>query len=400
MAITVTISNGIQISGNPIWVNLEGAAPPVGATMHRHILKIESNDGKLTGAPFYDAIAPNALFESKFNIQGYIDQPVANIFEWPVANANIERTNSTFSVKITAGDSYIDSTGQLVEAWNASGTDIIVLKGGVSQRQVSIWYASGASFYSTYIAAKKFLTQRPQDDFCHPSQPVKLWFFNENFTVNKIRFVCNYADAGQVTTNITITQSSNKLYELNVNPYHNGLSMVNVAGAKLLNWTVTLYNDATPVSDTRHFQYDYRYCERPFWLMFANSLGGIDDIYLSGSATEGFETQSTEVYKPAAEDATVFDRTLITPNKTGRNSWNISSGYKSATQILHLRDLLLSREAWLIYPNNVVTNYYVIPVNINKSSAKLVNRAEDLHSITIEMQEAHNSRFSFDNRLY
>lgn len=68
--------------------------------------------------------------------------------------------------------------------------------------------------------------------------------------------------------------------------------------------------------------------------------------------------------------------------------------------MLHLRDLLLSREAWLLYPNNGVTNYYVIPVNIGNSKAELVDRINDLWTIDIELLEAHSSQFSFDNRRY
>jgi hypothetical protein len=88
------------------------------------------------------------------------------------------------------------------------------------------------------------------------------------------------------------------------------------------------------------------------------------------------------------------------PNKTGRNAWSINTGFKSATQMLHLRDMLLSREVWLLYPNNGVTSYYIIPVNVANSQTELVDRQTDLWNMTVELREAHNSRFSFDNRLY
>jgi hypothetical protein len=38
-------------------------------------------------------------------------------------------------------------------------------------------------------------------------------------------------------------------------------------------------------------------------------------------------------------------------------------------------------------------------VNITNTSAEIVDRKEDLYSMTIEMAEAHTSQFNFDNRL-
>jgi hypothetical protein len=67
--------------------------------------------------------------------------------------------------------------------------------------------------------------------------------------------------------------------------------------------------------------------------------------------------------------------------------------------MFHLRDLLVSREVWLIYPSNFVSAYTIIPVNIKNTSSEIVDRKEDQYNLTIEMVEAHTSQFNFDNRL-
>jgi hypothetical protein len=400
MSITVTVPTGLTLSGNPVWVTATGPEAPAGATNYKFAIKIESTGGELTGAPFYDAVPPDDALFARFNIQGYVDRQIAYSFAWPVSAPCVAYGNFTHEVEITGGVSYIDSNGDLVETWNVSGETFTLLKGGVSQRQIDIWKAAAQNFQTTYITPGKFLTQRPQDDYCHPNQPVKLWFWNDGITCDTLRLVCTYSDGSSVTENIAITQYEDYMHELNVNPYHNSIDLVLENGAKLLSWTARLYNGATTVSDIRSFQYDLRYIERPFWLLFANSLGGIDDVYLSGYAIEGFEVEGTTVYKPAQFDNTIFDRTLITPNKQGSNAWRINTGPKTATQMLHLRDLMLSREVWLLYPNNGVSNYYVIPVNIGNSQAELVDRQKDRWAMDIEITEAHNSQFSFDNRLY
>lgn len=402
MAIEIFIyPSGLALTGNPVWVSFFGDQAPAGATGYKYMLKIESTNNVLTGAPFYEAVAPNSGSFARLNIQGYLDQVVNYSFSYPPVDPCIEHESPMHEVTITAGIRYIDTNGGLVETWNASGTGLTLLKGGVSQRQAAIWKASNQSFYTTYVGAGKFLTQRPQDDFCHPYQPVKLWNYNDGARpVDTLRLVCTYSDGTTVTENIAIAQTTGYLYEMNVNPYHNAIPLVLENGAKLTNWTAALYLDTALKSDIRRFQYDLRHCERPFWLLFANSLGGIDDVYLSGYAIEGFKVDGTTVYKPSGFDDTIFGRTLITPGKQGSNAWQINTGWKSSTQMLHLRDLLLSREVWLLYPNSGLTNYYVIPVNIGNTQAELVDRQKDLWAIDLEITEAHNSQFSFDNRLY
>jgi len=400
MSLTISIPSGITLSGNPVWVNFFGDPAPEFSTGYMFMLKIESTNNVLVGAPFYEAVAPDPGAFARLNIQGYLDRIVNYSFTYPPVNPCEQYDNPVHEVTITAGIRYVNTYGILFETWNETGSKLTLLKGGVSQRQLAIWNATNQTFYNTYIGAGKFLTQRPQSDFCHPYQPVKLWNYNDGTRpVNILRLVCSYNDNTSETTNIEITQETNYLYELNVNPCHNSIDLENENGAKLLSWSAALYDDNTLKSDIRYFQYDHRYCERPFWLMFANSLGGIDDVYLSGFAVEEFEVDGESVYKPAQYNATKFDRTLVIPNKQGQNVWKINTGPKSATQMFHLRDLLVSREVWLIYPSNLVTFYNVIPVNITNTSVEIVDRQNDLYSMTIEMAEAHTSQFNFDNRL-
>jgi hypothetical protein len=402
MALTIFLypSTGIALSGNPVWVTMFGDEPPAGANGYKFMLKIESTNNMLVGAPFYMDVAPSAAYVARLNIQGYVDKVVKYVFSYPAGDACIQYDNTTHEVVITAGIRYIDSSGVLHEIWNETGAELTLLKGGVSQRQVAIWKAANQSFYTIYIGAGKFLTQRPQDDIVHPQQPVKLWNFNDGTReVNTLRLVCAYSDGSTVTENLPIYQEEGYLYELNVNPASHGIDLVKEDGAKLLTWTAALYNDDVLKSDIRRFAYDLRYCERPFWLMFANSLGGIDDVYLSGYAVESFEVKGDEVYKPAQFDDTIYDRTLVVPNKQARNTWKINTGPKSATQMFHLRDLLCSREVWLIYPSNFVQVYNIVPVNITNTEVVIVDRKNDLYDTDIEMAEAHSSQFNFDNRL-
>jgi len=91
MALTLYTPIYINLSGNPVEVTISGGTIPAGATNYEYVLKVESTDGKLVGAPFKSANAPDTNMEAVFNIQGYIDQPVDKVFQWPVSGGSALR---------------------------------------------------------------------------------------------------------------------------------------------------------------------------------------------------------------------------------------------------------------------------------------------------------------------
>ncbi len=105
-------------------------------------------------------------------------------------------------------------------------------------------------------------------------------------------------------------------------------------------------------------------------------------------------------YRPVRSSDTVYTPTIVAPNKEGQNKWKINSGWKSIATIQFYRDLMLSKQAWFLYPNIGSTNSIIVPVIITNEDVQLVNRMDDHWEIEIEFIEAHSSRFSFDNRSY
>jgi hypothetical protein len=105
------------------------------------------------------------------------------------------------------------------------------------------------------------------------------------------------------------------------------------------------------------------------------------------------------VYKPQQKGDSIFDPTLIVANKEGSNTWKLNTGYRITDQMPDLRDLLLSRQAWLVYPNKAQTSYLFTPVIVQPGSIELIDRKNDLTQLTIEVRDAHILRFGFDNRI-
>lgn len=370
-----------------------------------------SVDGQLFHAPYYDGIAPDTSGIVWFNISGFVDQPVNTVFQYPPAGPFVEYPSLTKKVKIQVAESYVDSDGYLHDpfqegsfatAWGSESTMFQILKGGVSDRQIAMWEEASTNFFNVYLQSGKFLTHRPWGDFVHPKQPIKLWFIpvSSLSATYKIRYFFDDGTENTYTTPVSLSDES--MYEFNCNPYHLGVN-IEPAGKRVEFFDVSLENGGVEISDLRRFTYDWNYCERPFFLLFANSIGGVDDIYLSGFTQEKFSTEGTMAVKVRQRGDKVHAPQLVTPSIFGQNKFTINTGFKTPTQMRLIRDMLVSRQKWLLYPNLGVSNYIVIPVNIENGDMLLVDHRENwgnLDNIDLQLSEAAKSQYSFDNRLY
>jgi hypothetical protein len=406
MAITATIYGGaVQLTGNPIKVKVSGVGTlPAGAIDYKYLLKVISVDSDLVGAPFTDSIVPDASLEAMFDISGYVDQPVnygSNFpFQFPSGSPVIEHTSQMVEIQVQPGERYIDSDGDLQENLFSVSASFFVLKGGLSQRQLNLWSGAGKTFYSEYLTAKHFLTQRPSGDVIHPTQPVRLWFAPIAGDSVKLDITGYYDDDTTQNYQSSITLDISKLYELNCNPAHSAGMDLYDGVKRMLYFVVKLTKSGATYGEVRTFYIDWNYCERPFFIMFQNSLGGIDDVHMAGFAAENYNTEGTVISKPAGDYDTEYDPTLFTPNRKGQNVFRLNTGWKTQTQMRHIRDMLVSQRVWLLYPNLAVSSYTVIPVIVTNTGSELVDYQKDLLSLDIEIAEAHSDQYVFDNRLF
>jgi hypothetical protein len=208
-----------------------------------------------------------------------------------------------------------------------------------------------------------------------------------------------YDDGTDVTYSTEIDIDVDNLYEFNCNPADVGLTL-EPSGKQMIYFDVWLESEGSFISDVRRFNFDWNYCERPVFLLFANTFGGVDDVYFSGYIQDRFSVSGNTSFQPAQRDDTVLDPTLIVTNKSGQNKWTINSGYKELTIMQFLRDLLVTRQAWYIYSNLTQTTTIVIPIIIDDVDVVLVDRKENIYALELQFSEAHTSQFSFDNRIY
>ena len=112
-------------------------------------------------------------------------------------------------------------------------------------------------------------------------------------------------------------------------------------------------------------------------MMFANSLGGIDDVYFSGFGIDSFTVDYSLSYRHVQLDDTVFTSTIIAPNKTSQNKWTINTGWKAITILQFYRDLMVSKQAWFLYPGLSGLTHNIIPVIIENTDTQLINCQDD-----------------------
>lgn len=402
MSITANIMGGsVQLTGNPVWIKCTGGTAPLLSIDYKIMLLVIDANGVFLAPPKPDAETPDNSGEAWFDVSGIVDQPLRSVFQFPVSGKYVSYPNQILTIKVKAGERYVDDDpasetyGDIIETWGEESTPFNLVKGGVSQRQIAAWEKAGSNFNSTYIIGGKFLTHRPWGDFVHPNQPVKLWFlpYNSGTVGFKVKAYFDNGTNQTVLTEFAVTAFS--LLELNCNPAAHGIAL-QPTGKTCTHFDCSLDG----ITEIRRFTIDWRPCERPVFILFANSIGGVDDVYLSGAMTDKFKLETTIVQRTPQRGDEVHYPVLVTPNSTGQNAWNINTGFKTSTQMLHLRDMLVSRQKWLLYPNLAVTAYTIIPVTVGNSTYNLVDRLEDDHNFDLEIEEAEQSQYSFDNRQF
>ena len=134
MSLSVNIIGGpVQLSGNPVYIEVSNDSPPAGILQYKSLLKILSQDGNLVGAPFVDAIASGGTHSALFDISGYVDQPISVSFQYPLTSAYSFYPRQAFNIQVIPGEQYIDvASGELIENWGVASSVFQMLKGGVS----------------------------------------------------------------------------------------------------------------------------------------------------------------------------------------------------------------------------------------------------------------------------
>lgn len=390
----ITIPGGAaQLSGNPIWIRITGAVFPEGATRKRILCKVVSIDSVLVGSPFIDDCLVTTETEALFDISGRVNQPMQPQFEWPLVSAVKAYIDAAWNIQIISGIAYVDSSGNLQTSFNdADAEEIQIIKGGISEQQLGEYNDANTTFFKEVIETGKFLTTQPNNAEVAPNQPIKLYLISpyaEN-TNATLTITGRYADGTLSEPFVQVFELFlDGLFELNVMPSHVGIAMVNTAGSLLAGFDVEVENanDAN-LHESRTYRINNNYFENSNFLFVANSRSGVDVIWLNGAVEKSIDITGTEGIRQKGIGAGSRTATIVTTSRSGRRKWKINTGYKSLAEMEAMVDVYLSKDIWLLNAGKL------IPVKLANAEQLLSDSMQDVHSASLELVEAHHTRFA------
>ena len=382
-------ASSTHLSANEIKITGTSSGIPAGATEYKILLKIESLDGKLFGAPFIDAGAPKSDGTFDFDISGYVDQPVAKTISWPMVGFNNSQPQMLFSISVTPGERYVDEEGNLQESFGSSVSPVFIVKGALPEWRLSELNDAGTNWNDYYCNGRNFLTLMPRTQKVSPYQPVKLWW-KSNSASESVTAVTTvyYSDGTSAVHNQEFTALDRLLFEFDISLEHNGI-LPDQGTKRVEKYTFTIGGE------TFTFNLDWTPMERYYYLFTDNQIGGIDCIWLSGRLKYEPTGERTIVAKPRKYGAGVKVPGKSVSGNTRTRRWIINSGFKpDESEFLDI--LLDSPAAWLALPprngnrgwNN--TAYKVFPVIVQSTNLSLLDdMANNMDNVDLEIIEAY-----------
>ncbi len=345
------------------------------------------------GSPYVEEIAPLNLV-SKFDISGFVDQPVQYSFDYPGNGKVSNHAALAFAVTIDIGEVWTDENGDRQEAWYGN-SQLRITKGKLRPYELALLNEEGKSFASEFIEGGKFLTHLADNQVVGPYQEMKLWYLSRWNTAHAATLNCTIISDGYfaatITENFNLTASG--LFEFTVCPGIYGFfgmtydphASIQLKPVKYIFWISDASGD---ISERRTFIVDNNYYEKAFIFYYVNPLSGVDCIRLTGEYTEGLKTKSETAYKPVPVGSGTKVAGMKTISSGDQRTYELNTGIKTRAEILALRDFLTAKERWMVDPDRL-TYSRLIPVYIEGGDFELYNSMEDLQSLEITILEAH-----------
>lgn len=225
-----------------------------------------------------------------------------------------------------------------------------VVWGGLSFQE----YAAGTFFSGYQKTVKPFFSWEPTTKDVLPEQPEYLFFQANSATLSgllcKVR-VYFTNNTSEERTFATISPADR--YELWCLPvgYHQRADVLatNLRGRRVEKWEVYVTTAAGALlTQVRTYVLDRRYYEFRRYILYANSLGGINTLALVGMAERklGTKTQVSDRFLPPNYDPLLGDQQVV--RKEGTPVLTCWSGARSAAQLLADQDFLQAEFAWLV----------------------------------------------------
>ncbi|MCW3784942.1 hypothetical protein [Plebeiibacterium sediminum] len=289
---------------------------------------------------------------------------------------------------------YIDDNGDVYEAGrtdNAAGNKYKCIYGGISR--VMQYYLLGEeltflSWLNNEDTALKFLSWIPNELPIHPSQPLRLWFYNDNkLDEVNLKLKAYFSDGTESSIrSIRTLAVESGLIELACGPLEMRVSTIDITKT-VSHYDVWLENsDGTIKTEVKTFAIDYTNYERNDVLFFRNSLGVNEVIWCHGRRSESIKTTTEERTQPLADNL-VGDGQIRSYRATLEYPFEMNTGYFPKSMRHYLADFLSAGEAKL------PVKFFKLPVIVKPGEFDWGKDGEDLFSVSFKIQVAHIENF-------
>ena len=297
----------------------------------------------------------DGLGRTTFDVRGQLDAYLADLLPAPTGEL-LERADPLFRrFYLKTAEQFGDPVPAVAAL--ASARVQFVLRGGLPEEE-----ALAGTWFTYQAAAKPFLTWDPDYQRLLPTQPAYLSYQHLGAAgalqlVRRVRHLDGSATAGEVVATVPGARRF-EVYTLRVGPAALGLTGEEVAGYDV--WVADA--QGTVLSAVRHFELERAYYPQQRFVLYTNSLGGVNSLAMVGQAKHALEVVSREAarprYDPQLGDTVTYDR-------LGQPTLSLVSAKRRRAQAYADQDVLLSRRATLCrggqyWPGQVVAATFVV----------------------------------------
>lgn len=259
-------------------------------------------------------------------------------------------------------------------------TQNFVLRGGLSRYE-----AVTRTYQDTYRpAVRPFLTWQPNDKPVYPDQPEFLYYLVDSaVTEFELRLRVRYDDNSTQERTVA-TQPGVARFEVYCLPAgFQQLGLADTQECHVVGWDLWVSATTGAVqTEVRRYQLDRRPVRQRRYLVYANSLGGMDTVAMVGEGQLDAEVSGEEVERspvpfpdPLLGDQLVLDRTL-------RPVLKLAGGVRenSAEWLATLQELLLSRRVLLL------SGPRWVPVVVKAQTTTIRKEGENVQTLEVTLQ--------------
>jgi hypothetical protein len=248
---------------------------------------------------------------------------------------------------------------------------------------------------------RRWLTWQPQTKLVRKDQQEYLYYYHDGFNIGnnlRLKYQLFYTDGTSSAATDKFVQSfaTGKIYIIPVGYGQMNLAAVVDPLKTLSYYTVWLYSDSNtaPVTTIRTYDMDDRCFPGSKYLLFLNSISGMDTIRVIQNAESGLKTSAEtaehqQIYFNVDADPSILPAgQFYDYQRTGQRSHKVVTDLYTLETRLYLQELFMSTNVF------EVKNGRFLPIKIVTDSLSLDKGSAALQSIAFEY------RYQFEDNSY